>query len=44
MHPGVLGSNHQEQRRQFAILDQIDRGDTRTLVVIWTRLAASLEI
>ena len=36
--------DHHEQRRLFSIVDQIDRGDTRTLGAIWSRLSAFLEI
>ncbi|MFN2645335.1 MAG: hemerythrin domain-containing protein [Burkholderiales bacterium] len=40
----LILDDHHEQRRLFAMLDEIDRGDTRTLEVIWDRLAAFLEI
>ena len=40
----LILDDHHEQRRLFAILDQVDRGDTRTLGAIWTRLSAFLEI
>lgn len=36
--------DHQEQRRLFAILEQIDRGDTHSLRVVWRRLATFLEV
>ena len=35
---------HHEQRRQFAVLDEVPRGDTATLEVLWRRLAAFLEV
>ena len=40
----LILDDHHEQRRLFSILDQIDRGDTRTLGAIWARLSAFLEI
>jgi hypothetical protein len=40
----VILSDHNEQRRRFAMLDEIDRSSTATLGVIWTRLAAMLEV
>jgi Hemerythrin HHE cation binding domain len=40
----LILDDHYEQRRLFAILDQIDRGDTRALGAIWARLSAFLEI
>jgi hypothetical protein len=40
----VILSDHHEQRRMFAMLDEIDRSDTATLDALWTRLAAMLEV
>jgi hypothetical protein len=40
----LILDDHHEQRRLFAILEQIDRSDTGTLTVIWGRLAAFLEL
>jgi hypothetical protein len=40
----LILEDHHEQRRQFAMLDQIDRGETKTLAAIWARLSAFLEI
>ena len=40
----LILDDHHEQRRLFSILDQIDRGDTRTLGALWARLSAFLEI
>lgn len=40
----LILDDHHEQRRLFAILDQIDHSDTRTLGTIWARLSAFLEI
>jgi Hemerythrin HHE cation binding domain len=36
--------DHHEQRRLFAILEQIDRTNTDVLSAIWSRLAAFLEL
>jgi hypothetical protein len=36
--------DHHEQRRLFAILEQIDRADTDALSAVWGRLAAFLEV
>jgi len=36
--------DHHEQRRLFAILEQIDRRNTEALSAVWTRLAAFLEV
>jgi hypothetical protein len=36
--------DHHEQRRLFAILEQIDRSDTGALSAVWGRLAAFLEV
>lgn len=40
----LILDDHHEQRRRFAILEQVGHGDTDTLAVIWTRLAAFLEL
>jgi hypothetical protein len=40
----LILDDHHEQRRLFAILEQIDRSDTPTLRDIWARLAAFLEL
>ena len=40
----LILDDHHEQRRLFAILEQIDRSDTDTLGVVWDRLASFLEL
>ncbi len=40
----LILDDHHEQRRLFAILEQIDRTDTAALTALWTRLAAFLEL
>ena len=40
----LILDDHHEQRRLFAILEQIDPADTRALGAIWARLSAFLEI
>jgi hypothetical protein len=40
----LILDDHHEQRRRFAILEQIDRGDTGSLGAIWARLAVFLEV
>jgi hypothetical protein len=40
----LILSDHHEQRRRFAMLDEVDRSDTATLGALWTRLAAMLEV
>ncbi|HEV7653949.1 MAG TPA: hemerythrin domain-containing protein [Mycobacteriales bacterium] len=40
----IILSDHHEQRRMFAMLDEIDRSDTATLDALWTRLSAMLEV
>jgi len=40
----LILDDHHEQRRLFAILEQIDRGDTGVLSAVWSRLAAFLEL
>jgi hypothetical protein len=39
----LILSDHHEQRRMFAMLDDVDRSDTDTLGVLWTRIAGMLE-
>jgi hypothetical protein len=40
----LILDDHAEQRRLFAILEQIDRGNTAVLSAVWDRLAAFLEL
>ena len=40
----LILDDHYEQRRLFAILEEIDPGDKQTLEVIWGRLCAFLEV
>jgi hemerythrin HHE cation binding domain-containing protein len=40
----LILDDHHEQRRLFAILEQIDAGDTATLAAIWGRLSSFLEV
>jgi hypothetical protein len=40
----LILDDHHEQRRLFAILEQIDPTDTAALSALWTRLAAFLEL
>lgn len=40
----LILDDHHEQRRLFAILDQIEDADTQSLRVVWGRLAAFLEV
>src|SRR5690348_15803819 len=40
----LILDDHREQRRLFAILEQIDRSDTGVLSAIWDRLASFLEL
>ncbi|MFC9435331.1 hemerythrin domain-containing protein [Nocardia sp. NPDC057030] len=40
----LILDDHHEQRRLFAILEQIDRADTEVLSAIWGRLASFLEL
>ena len=40
----LILDDHHEQRRLFAILEQIDCADTATLSAIWARLATFLEL
>jgi hypothetical protein len=39
----LILDDHHEQRRLFAIIEQIDRDDVAALGAVWTRLAAFLE-
>lgn len=40
----LILDDHREQRRLFAILEQIDREETSVLSAIWDRLSAFLEL
>ena len=40
----LILDDHHEQRRLFAILEQVGRSDTRTLSAVWARLGAFLEL
>ena len=40
----LILDDHHEQRRLFAILEQIGRADTGTLSAVWTRLGTFLEL
>ena len=40
----LILDDHHEQRRLFAILEQISRADTETLGAVWGRLGAFLEL
>jgi hypothetical protein len=40
----LILDDHHEQRRLFAILEQIDRSQVDALSAVWTRLAAFLEL
>ena len=40
----LILDDHHEQRRLFAILEQVDRSDTASLSAVWGRLAAFLEV
>ena len=40
----LILDDHHEQRRLFAILEQVDRTDTEALAAVWGRLAAFLEV
>jgi hypothetical protein len=39
----VILHQHSEQRRMFAMLDEVPRSETRTLAAIWKRLEVLLE-
>jgi hypothetical protein len=40
----LILSDHHEQRRMFAMLDDVPKDDTRTLGVMWKRLSTMLEV
>ena len=40
----LILSDHHEQRRMFAMLDEVDPDDTGTLGTLWTRLSTMLEV
>jgi Hemerythrin HHE cation binding domain len=40
----LILDDHHEQRRLFAILEQVERADTRVLADLWARIAAFLEL
>jgi len=40
----IILNDHEEQRRMFARMDDVDRSDTGTLGKLWTRLSAMLEV
>ncbi|HEY3957651.1 MAG TPA: hemerythrin domain-containing protein [Streptosporangiaceae bacterium] len=40
----LILDDHYEQRRLFAVLEQIDSADPGTLCAVWARLAAFLEV
>jgi Hemerythrin HHE cation binding domain len=40
----LILDDHHEQRRLFAIVEQVDRSDTDALSAVWGRLAAFLEV
>jgi hemerythrin-like domain-containing protein len=40
----LILDDHHEQRRLFAVLQELDRSDTRRLAPIWQRLATFLEV
>ena len=40
----LILDDHHEQRRLFAILEQISPGDTRALAVVWRRLGIFLDL
>ena len=40
----IILADHEEQRRIFARIDDVDRSDTQTLRVLWNRLSAMLEV
>jgi hypothetical protein len=40
----LILSDHHEQRRMFAILDEVDPADVATLGTLWTRIAAMLDV
>lgn len=40
----LILNDHHEQRRMFALLDEMDRTDTTALQAVWTRLEILLEV
>ena len=40
----LILDDHHEQRRRFAMLEQLDPGDTAALEAVWSRLAVFLEV
>jgi hypothetical protein len=40
----LILSDHHEQRRMFAQLDEVDPADTATLATLWKRLSTVLEV
>lgn len=40
----LILDDHYEQRRLFAILEQVSRSDTEVLAALWERLASFLEL
>ena len=40
----VILEQHHEQRRMFAVLDEMPRGDTAALGAVWARLEVFLEV
>ncbi len=40
----LILDDHYEQRRRFAMLEQMDPGDTAALQAVWSRLAVFLEV
>jgi hypothetical protein len=40
----LILSDHHEQRRMFAMLDDVDGSDTETLGTLWRRLSTMLEV
>jgi hypothetical protein len=40
----LILSDHHEQRRIFAMLDDVDASDTQTLGALWRRLSTMLEV
>ncbi len=40
----LILDDHQEQRRLFAIVEQVDRTNREALAAIWSRLSAFLEV
>ena len=40
----LILSQHHEQRRTFALLDELDRSDTAGLAAVWDRVTVMLEV